>query len=104
MNGYMMNMKQILARYVEVLGDREKKKVIIPGKLSYTTQEFQLTARHRPIFLTVPSSDEVEFISAHLYFICRHRNISLCIHHLSAPSLLKPYLCCPESQRSTDLI
>jgi hypothetical protein len=61
------------------MGDREKKKVIIPENLSYTTQVFPLAARHQLISLIIPSSAETEskFLvhdSADLYFICRHRN------------------------------
>lgn len=44
-----------------------------------------------------------------LHVICRHRNNSLCTHHLSAPSyphhpVVMLYLRCPASQRSPDPI
>jgi hypothetical protein len=92
-------MKQILEQCCEVMGGREKKKVIIPENLSYATQVFPLIARHQFISLIVPSSGETEskFLVheyADLYFICRHRSSSLGTHHLSASFLLTPHSCC----------
>lgn len=47
----MMTMEQKLEQYGEVLGDREKKKVIIAGKLPWKTQEFELTGKVPTSFL-----------------------------------------------------
>lgn len=42
----MVSMKQILEQCAEVMAYKEKKKVIVPEKLSYTIQVFQWTAAY----------------------------------------------------------